>query len=402
MILVVDQETSFGQQVRRLREARGVEAIRLAADLGLAPTDLSDLERGRRSLEADEVLSVAQSLGVSPVAILEPCSLLARLPLARRTCDGNPPDEGSELRMTNLAGLHDVLCDGGHASGNRVNEFPDGLDDADARAEWAREQLGPIAGEQDSLAALATAIEDRLGVDVMVDDLGETAPLGVAITDADFPFIAVNTNQRRSRALFTLAHELAHVLGGDGHALTFYQDADQPDDVELEANAFAASLLMPEHSIRETVGPSRVDAACLARMLLRFGVSHQALVRRLFDLQIISRIERAELESAGWDGLLAQFSGDELRALRSARDASPRRRAPGLLAERCWRGVLDGTISVRPLAGLLHRGTEDLLAEVNRLSPGSDSAADGERPNPPEGRLPYSSSRDSEASPMAV
>ncbi|MEJ7721801.1 MAG: ImmA/IrrE family metallo-endopeptidase [Ilumatobacteraceae bacterium] len=44
------------------------------------------------------------------------------------------------------------------------------------------------------------------------------------ITDRSFPLVFVRASQPRPRALFTLAHELAHVLAGDGDTFTVDED----------------------------------------------------------------------------------------------------------------------------------------------------------------------------------
>ena len=115
----------------------------------------------------------------------------------------------------------------------------------------------------------------------MVESLASVAPLGLSITDAEFSFILVNAEQLRSRALFTLAHELGHVLNSDGATINIDRDLRARTDEERLANAFAAAFLMPEPQVRAAIDRFGRGADCLARMLLRFGVSHETLVYRL-------------------------------------------------------------------------------------------------------------------------
>ena len=85
-------DVSIGRQVRRLREAAGLKSADLASALGVDPSAVSNLENGRRSVKAYELGVIADFLGVSQLAILEPDSLLGRLPVAHRT---NGDDDGS-------------------------------------------------------------------------------------------------------------------------------------------------------------------------------------------------------------------------------------------------------------------------------------------------------------------
>ena len=280
---------SIGRQIRRLREAAGLRAADLAERLGVDPSAVSNLENDRRGVKAEEVGVIADFLGVSQLAILEPDSLLGRLPVAHRTNGDETASRDPLMRLTALAELHQVLTHGGHPAAVVIGEPPrpssGWLQHATALADWALEFLPAAADGEDRLTGLAAAIEDRLGVDVMVESLGTAAPLGLSITDAEFSFILVNVDQLRSRALFTLAHELGHVLSGDGSTINIDRDLRARTDEERLANAFAAALLMPEPEIRKAIDDYGRGANCLARMLLRFGVSYETLVYRLHNLQ---------------------------------------------------------------------------------------------------------------------
>ena len=111
----------------------------------------------------------------------------------------------------------------------------------------------------------------------------------------DRAVIAVNGNHHPHRQRFTIAHELGHFL--------LHQDApayyDQQhkvglhfrakvtgtkwDPKEIEANRFAAELLMPRRLVLARVGDSlEVDAAQLAE---EFNVSPEAMTYRLAELR---------------------------------------------------------------------------------------------------------------------
>lgn len=134
--------------------------------------------------------------------------------------------------------------------------------------------------------------------------------LGVRVRYEDFPdelsgaiahvmqgaVIAVNTGHRETRQRFTIAHELGHYLmhrEADGFYdrgseirvdLRSNRSAMGTDSREIEANRFAAELLMPRRMILAAINDAhRIEASTLA---LTFGVSEEAMTYRLADLRV--------------------------------------------------------------------------------------------------------------------
>lgn len=100
--------------------------------------------------------------------------------------------------------------------------------------------------------------------------------------------ILVNQTDVPFRKRFTIAHELGHhflhlVADGDfvDTQVDLFRDAEAgelaPRQVEVQANQFAAALLMPEALVRTSFGPTR-NLADLARV---FNVSEEAMAIRL-------------------------------------------------------------------------------------------------------------------------
>lgn len=396
---------SIGRQIRRLRETAGLKAADLADALGVDASAVSNLEHGRRNVKADELGAIANFLGVSQLAILEPDSLLGRLPVAHRTNDDDGASRDAQMRITVLAELHQVLSDGGHPAAAQVGEPPHlgtrWLDRATALADWALQNCAPRSAGEDRLTELATVIEDWLGVDVMIESLGRDAPLGLSVTDPEFSFILVNADQLRSRALFTLAHELGHVLNLDGQTVNIDTDMKARNDEERLANAFAAAFLMPEPEIRQTIEEHGRGADSLARMVLRFGVSYETLVYRLHNLRIINAEGSDRLRRIRWASLIQHVDDDEIaRSLLAARGARPERRPPTLLTTRCLHGTLDGTVGAGPLARLLDVAVDDMIEALNSTGPESAKAINGDYSAPED--PPHVASQSFDEDPVAA
>jgi Zn-dependent peptidase ImmA (M78 family) len=94
------------------------------------------------------------------------------------------------------------------------------------------------------------------------------------------PVVVLLRIRSGDRLRYSLAHEVGHLV---------MHQARQGTRLELEsqANQFAAEFLMPEVTMRyELVQP--VTLTSLAKLKVRWGVAIQALVKRAFDLSIIT------------------------------------------------------------------------------------------------------------------
>ena len=136
----------------------------------------------------------------------------------------------------------------------------------------------------------------------------EGSESGFILRDGKLTVIGVNTLTSRRRQRFTIAHELGHMLLHDGKPLivdhsvriNFRSDISSmaTDDAEIEANAFAAALLMPRPLILNhleayltgaTQGGGSISREDLIAQLAReFDVSTEAMGYRLINLAILA------------------------------------------------------------------------------------------------------------------
>ena len=67
---VLVSKKDVGDRVRELRKARELSQGKLAAALGIPPTNVSAIERGVRGLSIQQLVKLARVLDVSPAEIL--------------------------------------------------------------------------------------------------------------------------------------------------------------------------------------------------------------------------------------------------------------------------------------------------------------------------------------------
>lgn len=139
---------------------------------------------------------------------------------------------------------------------------------------------------------LAKAMGARVEYTPFDDELS-----GMAFIRDGKPVIGVNSNHHPNRQRFTIAHELAHVVlhrskleatvlidKGRNFLPRDSVSAEGIDRLEMQANAFASELLMPERLVRHMLSESSRDIQddeYLISIASRFRVSLAALQFRL-------------------------------------------------------------------------------------------------------------------------
>jgi Zn-dependent peptidase ImmA (M78 family) len=124
---------------------------------------------------------------------------------------------------------------------------------------------------------------------------------GALVRSGNATFIAVNNAQHLNRQRFTIAHELAHYFldhpGEDLHVdgdftvnLRYRSSIDDPHDAhEVEANRFAAALLMPQEFLtRDVFVDYPLDEDKVKKLARKYQVSEQAMTIRLVSLGFVS------------------------------------------------------------------------------------------------------------------
>ena len=145
-------------------------------------------------------------------------------------------------------------------------------------------------------------IARALGIDVKRVDFTESLS-GVLMRNESGAVIALNKSHHKVRQRFTVAHELGHyVLEHKGEMFVDQMVLNRRDGrssiaidpQEIQANAFAAELLMPKQMLLEVLqdivdgDPTPNRENLIAKLAKKFEVSVEAMQYRLINLGIIS------------------------------------------------------------------------------------------------------------------
>jgi Zn-dependent peptidase ImmA (M78 family)/transcriptional regulator with XRE-family HTH domain len=118
-----------------------------------------------------------------------------------------------------------------------------------------------------------------------------------AVEGKQIPVIVISPDCPGDRLVMNVAHELGHLV------IHKNQLGRLSPELEKEAFAFSAEFLMPEVGIRSDLR-APISLSLAARLKPKWGVSIQALIRRAYDLNVISerqyRYLFMQLSSKGW------------------------------------------------------------------------------------------------------
>lgn len=281
---------AIGLRLKQLRLARGMSLDALAAALGGAVTKqaLSKYELGKAEPSPRVLALLAAALGVKVAQLAAPPDVqVSFIGYRRRASLPKREQERVESMITEALERRVQLQDRlqlGATLDLAVESIPvtraEEAEDAAAhvRAEW---KLGA-----EPLANVTATLEDHFVhvLEIDGDDRFDGISAIVRTSDGQVAAAAVVSDEKVAgeRQRLNLAHELGHLVL-DVSAL-----AD--DQVETAAFRFGAALLAPAALIRQEVGATRSSISGNELLLLkqRFGMSVQALLRRLRDLEIIT------------------------------------------------------------------------------------------------------------------
>jgi Zn-dependent peptidase ImmA (M78 family) len=136
-----------------------------------------------------------------------------------------------------------------------------------------------------------TAIATSLGIQVLLAKFANeniSAALFLSAPDQAKPKIYIKTSDNPFRQNFSVAHEIGHYILHKKNFVDepeqFWRDeAEKKSDEELEANFFAAELLMPEEIFRVRWQEANKQPEELSR---EFAVSVSAILFRARDLEL--------------------------------------------------------------------------------------------------------------------
>jgi Zn-dependent peptidase ImmA (M78 family)/transcriptional regulator with XRE-family HTH domain len=303
------------------RERAGLSIAEAAQRISKSPEDLAAWESGEGAPTYLQLERLAEKVYKRPVALF----------FFPAPPSEEPPD--SEFRTVPDFDLESLSADtrfairDAHAYQDSIRELSGGVNpasrlitrdlqatldvDAVALARSVRQYLGIDLANQQSWRGTREAMSEwrdaveAAGVFVLKRSFEQSEIAGFCMFDQSFPLIIVNNSAPFTRQIFTLFHELAHLLFGvstisktsSGYVERFVGPARL---IEIACNRFAAEFLVPSDSLPRPRSQAVFDLAMIPQLADRYKVSREVVLRRYLDWHLVDAATYSRLVRE-WD-----------------------------------------------------------------------------------------------------
>ena len=287
----------IGKRLRSAREAAGITQAAAASSISVARTTLVAIEKGERRVQLDEIQGLCKLYGMSVNSLcrVDAPQLDFEVQFRRSPdCKPGPMAEAAQL-LTALARAEVELeaLLGIRRSRVEPPEKPILAGDIASQAEadaleirhWLGLGMSPI---QD----VFTLLEFSLGARVFVRKLDSKISAAFAYAADVGPCFLINAKHRRSRRVQSIVHEFGHYVSNRNAVSILTDSAPLATREERYADAFGRAFLTPARHTSQrfqevTAGTGKLTRRHVIQLAHYFGVSREAMVRRLESLGLV-------------------------------------------------------------------------------------------------------------------
>lgn len=299
------------ERLRWSIDDRQLSVEEIARKAGMAERTLKTAIAGRAGLTFKQLKALADIFGRGVLFFLEPGPIQEEKVHSPqfRTLANQKPDLSGEVKglIERVTRLRDVYLGLKDDDEDRPLFRPPVLTgNAPQQASIVRQWLGIDANQKQDFDRYRSAVED-CGVFVFLSTgyAGkwrfpiDSEVAGFSLYFTDCPVIAIRKQSSPARQLFTLMHELGHLLVHRASMIDEDADLYARRGREREANAFAGHLLVPDTILAQINDSHRPNEPAeykdwLSVHTTQLGVSTETILRRLLDAQ---RLKQKDYDS---------------------------------------------------------------------------------------------------------
>ncbi len=376
-----------GERLRNARDTAGFTQAAAAVAVNISRTTLVAIEQGLRPVRLGELRALAKIYNTSINEMLRSEAINVELtPKFRKLFHSqNDPVELAVRSLSDLAKAEIELE--GLLGVKRIRNYPPERPilsgDVRAQAEQDALELRQWLGLGSSpITDLTTILELEMGVRVYVRRLDSRISGLFAYDEVLGACIMLNAAHPKVRRSQTAAHELGHLVSSRREAEILGSDQVDSSREERYATAFGIAFLMPVRAVMQkfkevTLGADKLTRRHVIVLAHAFGVSREAIVRRLEELKLTKPGTWDWFEENGkiTDEQAREVLGDLVATDTQKADAGrPTTLRLALIAGQAWRREL---LSEGQLMRMLHVDRVELRKMLDDLELEEGSEADG-------------------------
>ncbi len=167
-------------------------------------------------------------------------------------------------------------------------------------AKKVREALGVTLNDQTSWKNSDAALKNWRslladhGIYVFKEAFRNDRVAGFCIYDDLYPIIFINNSLEDNRQIFTLFHELAHILFKQSYLDIFDTnfwnlEFNDPSHIEVKCNAFAAEFLVPEQEFVSDAKGVAINDEIFRILAAKYHVSREVILRRFLTHKYVDK-----------------------------------------------------------------------------------------------------------------
>lgn len=277
---------SIATRITQFRESLGIKKKELANLLGVSATTITYFEKGERQPSLKTVMQLSEIFKVPLEYIITDKEY--EFQVACRSKGQKNKDKLMEIAefsrivdsFLHLANLVDFSY-----QSNVPNTFKGRIvHDADIATIKESLSLPSIVDYQ----SLTEALWEKWGVIVFCIPFKDRNLSGMTIKKREHYFVFINSGHDEGRELFSLAHELGHIvmhMEDNDNSIEF----SSRSQMEKEANSFAQSFLVPSDMLHEQLEQAglQISPSKIRNLAENFNVSYECMVYNLNKLGLI-------------------------------------------------------------------------------------------------------------------
>jgi Zn-dependent peptidase ImmA (M78 family)/DNA-binding XRE family transcriptional regulator len=274
----------LGENLFRLRKSKGLSQDQLANEAGISRQAYVQIEKGKVEPKAKTLMNIANVLSITLQDLFAEPPEMATI---RFRSNKRFSDKEKYIRNSMIYDVHKWLNEYNflEKSLNLKNDFNLSVSNNEPIKAAVELREAMRIRETEPIIDILNFIENRnVKILLMQSDLKQFFGLSIGIEDGG-PAIVVNTFSDISieRQIFTVAHELAHILL---HKSSFIKDEmEEIIQEENEANQFASHFLLPDSAFKKEWHESRglhfVDA--VLHIKRKYRISYRVVLKRIVD-----------------------------------------------------------------------------------------------------------------------